>query len=278
MNTLLRFPGGRAKALTLSYDDGVQSDIRLIEIMNAHGLKGTFNLNGGIFAPEGTVYPAGTIHRRMSKSDALACFADDGMEVAIHGYTHPFLEQLPDSMLAYEILRDRAELENLFGRIIRGCAYPFGTFNDRVVDSLRNAGIVYARTTVATGKFDIPHDWLRLPATCHHNNARLMELAQNFIENKPSNSPWLLYLWGHSYEFDHDNNWGVMEDFASAIAGNDDIWHATNIEIYDYIAAYNALQFSTGGTIIHNPSALDVWFDCQRSEPIKVAAGEIKIL
>ena len=41
----LRYPNGLAKALTLSYDDGVVEDIRLIEIMNRHGLKGTFNLN-----------------------------------------------------------------------------------------------------------------------------------------------------------------------------------------------------------------------------------------
>lgn len=34
----MRFPQGRAKALTLSYDDGVEQDIRLIEILNRHGL------------------------------------------------------------------------------------------------------------------------------------------------------------------------------------------------------------------------------------------------
>ena len=43
----LRYPGGRCKALTLSYDDGVQTDVRLIEIMKKNGLKGTFNLNSG---------------------------------------------------------------------------------------------------------------------------------------------------------------------------------------------------------------------------------------
>ena len=29
----MRFPGGRAKAFTLSYDDGVEQDIRFIEMM-----------------------------------------------------------------------------------------------------------------------------------------------------------------------------------------------------------------------------------------------------
>ena len=66
MNLFMRFPGGKAKAFTMSYDDGVEQDIRLIDIMEKHGLKGTFNLNSGLFAPEGTVYPAGQIHRRMT--------------------------------------------------------------------------------------------------------------------------------------------------------------------------------------------------------------------
>lgn len=59
-------------ALTMSYDDGVGTDHRLIDIMRALGLKGTFNINAGCFAPEGTVYPAGTVHRRMSESGCLA--------------------------------------------------------------------------------------------------------------------------------------------------------------------------------------------------------------
>mgnify|MGYP000794294821 CR=1 FL=1 len=50
----MRFPGGKKKALTLSYDDGVEQDIRLIDIMKANGLKGTFNLNSGLYAKEGT--------------------------------------------------------------------------------------------------------------------------------------------------------------------------------------------------------------------------------
>lgn len=40
---------GKTKVLTLSYDDGVVQDIRLIEIMNKYGLKGTFNINSGMY-------------------------------------------------------------------------------------------------------------------------------------------------------------------------------------------------------------------------------------
>ena len=59
----MRFPGGRARALTLSYDDGVQQDKKLMEILNRYGLKCTFNISSGLYAPEGTVYEEGRIHR-----------------------------------------------------------------------------------------------------------------------------------------------------------------------------------------------------------------------
>ena len=42
---IMRFQGGLKKALTLSYDDGAKQDVRLVEIMAKHGLKGTFNVN-----------------------------------------------------------------------------------------------------------------------------------------------------------------------------------------------------------------------------------------
>ena len=37
--TFLRYPGGLAKALTLSYDDGVYQDKRMIEILDKYGIK-----------------------------------------------------------------------------------------------------------------------------------------------------------------------------------------------------------------------------------------------
>ena len=45
-DTLL-FPGGRNKVFTLSYDDGVTQDRRLVEIFNRYNVKCTFNLGCG---------------------------------------------------------------------------------------------------------------------------------------------------------------------------------------------------------------------------------------
>lgn len=273
MNVFMRFPNGKLKALTLSYDDGVESDIRLIEIMKKHGILGTFNINSGLFAPEGTVYQKGTVHRRMSLSQTISAFSGSGMEVAVHGLTHPFLEKLPLAICTREILKDRENLEEIFGIIVRGMAYPYGTFNDGVVEVLRCCGIAYSRTVISTERFDIPSDWLLLPATCHHNNPRLMELAEKFVE-KSTKAPQLFYLWGHSYEFEIDNNWNVIEQFTDYICGREDIWYVTNISLFDYISAYNTLVFSTDGRRVYNPSAQRLWFEIS-GEIYEISPGEI---
>lgn len=254
------FPEGKAKALTLSYDDGVEQDKKLIELLNLYGVKATFNLNSGCYAAEGTKYPEGQIHRRMSYSEVTNTYKNSGHEVAVHGLTHPWLDQMPEGMAAYDIVQDRKNLEEQFGVIVRGMAYPFGTFSDSVVNTLKSAGIAYSRTVHSTHEFSLPTDWLRMPATCHHDDPQLMTLAKKFIEEDPMWNPYLFYLWGHSYEFEANNNWNVIEEFLAYVGQRDNVWYATNIEVHDYIEAYRSLQFSYDLSRVKNPTCQKVWF------------------
>ncbi len=100
-----------------------------------------------------------------------------------------------------------------------------------------------------------------MPATCHHNHPRLMELADEFL-HQPDNSgrPRLFYLWGHSYEFEQNDNWQVIEEFAAYMGGREDVWYATNIELYDYVRAYERLIFGAADKRVYNPSCVDVYF------------------
>lgn len=276
MNYML-FPEGKQKALTLSYDDGVQQDIRFIEILDKYGLKCTFNINSYSFEEEERSYAEGQVHRRMARREATEVYSKaiaNGHEVATHGYSHPFLDKLPPEMVSYEIVEDRKCLEEMFGTVIKGHAYPYGSTSNHVVEVLRNCGILYARTTAATKRFDIPTDWLRLPSTCHHNAPELMQLADKFLnEQERYPNPKLFYLWGHTYEFDNNKNWEVIEKFGEFIGGKDDVWYANNMQVYEYVEAYRALQFSSNGNMVYNPSCHTVWF-ISGTTRVKVAPGE----
>lgn len=265
----LLFPDFKSKALTLSYDDGVPADKKLIDIMSKNGLKGTFNLNSGLFEAKW----------RMSKEEALELYPNSGNEVAIHGVKHYTLTELDDAAIMKEILYDRDALEELFGHTVTGMAYANGKYDDRVVDILKHCGVEYARTTVSTENFEIPTDWLRMPATCHHKNPRLMELAREFIEKKNSdyfwsNKPRLFYLWGHSYEFKNDDNWNVIEEFAEYMGNRDDVWYATNKEIYDYVKAYESLVYPVSRKFVYNPTQIDVYLNWFDKRQILVPAGK----
>lgn len=259
----MRFPGGRDRALTFSYDDGVTQDERLVALFDRYGVKGTFNINAGLFRENQSPRPD-KLHVRLSAEEALALYAENpSVEVACHGYTHAALGRVSSAAAMYEVVEDRRGLESLFGRLVQGMAYAYGTTDDAAVEVLRHAGIHYSRTTVSTRRFDIPKDWLRLPATCHHNDPALMELAESFLAPK-NDSPRLFYVWGHSYEFDANDNWQRMEDFLAAVSGHEEIWYATNGEIYDYVRAYEGLEWSADMTLCKNPGVQDVWVQHSR--------------
>ena len=268
----LRFKDGIKKALTLSYDDGVVQDIRLMEIMNKYGLKGTFNINSGMYLPEDAERKK--FYGRLKLSEAKKLYTNSGHEVAVHAFNHPFLENLDELEIIYQIIEDRKSIEENYGVIARGMAYPYGTYSSKVISILEKCKVAYARTVKATNSFNLPENWLELHPTCHHKSDNLMDLAKEFVEkDRRWGNAEMFYLWGHSYEFDNDNNWDIIEKFASLTGGHNDIWYATNIEIYDYVKAYESLQTSYDQKIIKNPTATDVWAEIN-NKTICIKAGK----
>ena len=104
----------------------------------------------------------------------------------------------------------------------------------------------------------MPQNWLEWKPTCHHNGNSLA-LFKEFAERPERPEPNLFYLWGHSYEFDGQDNWHVIEEFAEYAGGREDIWYATNIEVYDAYKAFSNLIISYEGNRIYNPACTPVW-------------------
>jgi peptidoglycan/xylan/chitin deacetylase (PgdA/CDA1 family) len=223
------FPKGKMKALTVSYDDGVEQDRNLIEILNRHGIKATFNLNSGIQSGAAQWETGGYAIRRMNIEGLPELYR--GHEIAVHTLTHPHLETLDEATIINEIAEDKHNLERIFGKSVIGMAYPFGTYNAAVKRAVRDCGLCYARGVVSTHSFQLGGDLIEFQPTLHHKDTHLMELAETFVKAKPD-TPQLFYLWGHSYEFDINNNWNIIEDFCHLVASRDDIFYGTNAEVF----------------------------------------------
>ena len=269
------FYGGKRKAVTMSYDDGRIYDRKLIEMFNHYGIKGAFHLNSGRIGLDGYV-TADEIEKLY-----------EGQEVSLHTYLHPTSRYAPREQLIHEIIKDRELLEKYSGQIVKGLSYPNGSYDARVAELFRSLGVVYARTTVATEGFALPADYMLWHPTIHHTRGNrkyyhgmkpdreiLLDTAKKFANMwiGPKHMP-ILYVWGHSFEFNDEDTWDVMENFCKYISAQSDIWFATNIEIYNYMKAVEALEFSVERTIVHNPSAISVWIDVN-DKIVEIKGGE----
>ena len=177
----MRFPGGLSKAVTLSYDDGVHADKKLMQIIDKYGLKCTFNLNSLLF-------DCRNWHDRMDEEETYALFSDSRHEVALHGARHIFLNKVPLHEAIREVALNRDWLEHKFGRIVNGMAYAYNGYNDEVKRVIGDLGVQYARTTRSTHSFGLPEDFLEWHPTAHHSEDCLPELTQNFCSARPKMS------------------------------------------------------------------------------------------
>lgn len=259
------YPQGKEKALTFSYDDGQIYDRRLVEILNRHGLKGTFHLNSGTLAQDRQ-------HEIFIGCDEVAELYV-GHEVAVHGVQHRNLPTLTSPQAVNEILEDRRALEKLTGGMVQGMSYAFGNYSEEIIHILKDIGIKYSRTVVSTNGFFPPADFLAWHPTCHHSG-NLTELGKSFLAGPGYVELPIMYVWGHSYEFNANNNWNVIEDFAELMEGKDDIWYATNGEICEYILAARSQEFSGDGLTVKNPTATVIWLRKDGGEAMKIHPGE----
>ena len=160
------FPGGKAKALTMSYDDGKLQDKRLIDIFNKYGIKGTFNLNYGQVGER----------PRMTFEEMEGLY--DGHEIATHTMTHPTIERCPWWKSQRNCWKTGKVWRNGQDGSSGDMRIPNGSYSEEIKQLYRQLGVAYARVVETVPDFALPKDPLEWHATCHHNDPKLMEYAE----------------------------------------------------------------------------------------------------
>jgi len=262
MIQLNRFPGGKRKAITFSYDDGPLQDIRLIELFDKYGMKGTFHLNGANYLNK-TEEELAVIRKRY-----------EGHEIAAHTMRHGDLNRMTNVSIVREVLDDRLILEKIAGYPVVGMSYPSGRFSDHVIEVLKSCGIVYCRTTIPVkDSVEMPEEFLAWHPSCHHKIA--MPIAEDFVEKLDSewNRP-VLYIWGHAHEFKTEEDWQYMEKLLALLSDHEQAWYATNIELYNYVTAQRSLRISADEKMIFNPSSIPVWVERDKKDIFVIEPGQ----
>ncbi len=276
---ILRFPGFKQKAFTLNYDDGNIFDVPMIEKMARYHVRGTFNLDSDMFGKG----------RRMDFAEVKDLYTGNGMEIACHGARHIALSHHTYAMAAQDILNDKLRLEEMFGQIIKGFAYAYSAYDQEIENLLHDFGFLYARAAYGkngdgTGTFGLPKNFMDVHPTCHHKNPRLIEFCDQFLLDnrdpfwfRPKNFPRWFLVWGHSYEFNDNDQWPILDDLLQRVGNRDDIFYGTTSEICEYIRAFRSLIYSADETMIENPTATDVYLDLPSGETIVPAGKTIRV-
>lgn len=232
--------------MLLSFDDGSEHDRRLVALLNRHRLRGTFCLNSGRLDQPGM----------LGRDEIRTLFA--GHEVACHTVNHASLPHVTPDCTVREILDDRRDLESLVGVPVRGLAYPGGAFDDRVAAMLPVLGIAYARTTQTCDLFHFHDDFYRWRTSCHIEDA-----IRRYEQLRTIPDPWrmqVFHAWGHSSDLHTSSTWTEFERFCVMVSGDPAVWYTTLIELADYVRAAKSVRSTVDGSIVHNPSAMPLWF------------------
>ncbi|HWL51657.1 MAG TPA: polysaccharide deacetylase family protein [Chthoniobacteraceae bacterium] len=190
------------------WDDGVHDDIRVIEILQRHGAKATFNLNAG----KHHARRVGHWKERFQKEVQHLALPElrsvyDGFLIANHTFSHPRLTQLPLEAAREEIRTGKDALEQIFGYEITGFTYPFGDYNDAVEALVQEAGHLYARTTKTIDRITPGERPMAFHPNCHF---RLDDFWSRFEAVQREDG--VFYFWGHSYELCTEEQWRTFDE------------------------------------------------------------------
>jgi peptidoglycan-N-acetylglucosamine deacetylase len=236
--------------ITTSWDDGHSLDLRLADLLDRYGQKGTFYIARD-YLPERLTEPQ---IRELSARH----------EIGAHTLTHPVLTDISPERAREEIAGSRTWLMDALGADVTSFCYPKGYANPALQTLVRESGYRAARgveayqlspgnpylmaTTVHVYPFPLrPVKGLRhmrarlLPLTRALPHLRPLELSPLALRSWRSLALALLeraaacggvyHVWGHSWEVEQYGMWDDLEAVLKAARAYPNARRVTNSEL-----------------------------------------------
>lgn len=232
--------------VTTSWDDGHSADLRVAELLAAHGLRATF-------------YVAFNHPKRKQIDDGeIRALYRMGMEIGSHTLTHRLLTGRSAEEVRHELSESKMQLEDILGAPVNAFSYPQGAFTAVARAALVETGYRVGRSTIAfrtAYNFDpllmpISIEFCRYSRTAitRHalrdgnvaglvNWARIARLEVDplslgrLIFDDVLSHGGIFHLSARSWEIDGNELWRELEAIVHYIAGHPGIRHSTNSEI-----------------------------------------------
>jgi len=243
--------------VTTSWDDGHRLDLDLADLLDRHGLTGTFYI-----APRSVELAP---HDRM-RADHIRSVASR-FEIGGHTLTHRALPSLTLSEARQEICNGKEELESIVGTPLHSFCYPRGEYDERHVQLVREAGFRVGRT-VRRWVVASPLDLFQLDTTVHAYR-HLKDLPRFAVRprlawatrrscfwnwdvlaialfDQALKSGGVFHLWGHSWEIAAHQDWQRLDAVLRYIGGRTDVSYVTNGALSSTADPSSPAPFSPG--------------------------------
>lgn len=127
------------KPIIITFDDGIISQYN-----NAFPVLKKYNFTATFFIFPN---PIGRSVNYMSWEQLIE-MDQAGMEIGSHGWYHLYWDRISVLELDKEIVQSKQKIEEKLGHEISAIAYPFGSYNDEVVEFIKNSDYKIARDII----------------------------------------------------------------------------------------------------------------------------------
>jgi len=238
--------------VTTSWDDGDVLDLKVAELLDKYGIKGTFYITKN-YRKE-----------RLSEEDIKKLSTRH--EIGAHTLTHPDLPKVSYETKLAEMGGSKQWLESVLGKEVPMFCYPFGRYNDESMRAAKASGFIGARTTVL-GSIKTPSNPFDMSTTVHVYPLPFRKKDAHTFYWRYLLQPWwqrggelhklgvplyamrsfetaacaafdiakakggVYHLWGHSWEIERYDLWEEFERVLKYIGNRQDCDYVTNGEV-----------------------------------------------
>jgi peptidoglycan/xylan/chitin deacetylase (PgdA/CDA1 family) len=125
------------KPISITFDDGWRGQYEnALPILTKYHIRATFYIYTGVIGSLAYM-----------TWDDLHALVNLNMEIGDHSKSHPRLTKIDPSKLDEELVQSKHTLERNLHVSITDFAYPYGNYNSKIIEAVKNSGYISARTS-----------------------------------------------------------------------------------------------------------------------------------
>lgn len=189
--------------IATSWDDGLESDKRLLDILEKYQVRASFALSSQRY--QKTAVPNDI--RDVESYGWLMPLADLKLyrphDICSHTVQHREQTLLSQAQIYFDLYQSKLQLAEMFQQDIFGVVWPYGCSNELTKNIAKWVGYLYGRTTPHWSFFSWNLDfWDVVPLPWHTELSTLLALASSYV-----------VLSGHTYELHSEADWKRLDRF-----------------------------------------------------------------